>query len=95
MDENTLTEIISKSMEIGVFGTLNKMGLLPEKLTEPQAKKEYGKKFVEDWRSKKWITGYPFGDRKPGKVYYLRTELEIARRMVDVYNIIPANTLLK
>lgn len=93
MEDKVIETIIAKSIEIGVVNTLNKLGLQTETVTEAQANKIYGKRLIREWRSKKWITGYPTGNEKRGKVYFKRSELETASRMLDIQNIIPSNKI--
>lgn len=93
MEDKTIETIIAKSIEIGVVNTLNKLGLQTETVTEAQAKKIYGKRLIREWRSKRWIVGYPSGNGKRGKVYFKRSELETASRMLDIQNTIPANKI--
>ncbi|MPM15749.1 hypothetical protein SDC9_62121 [bioreactor metagenome] len=95
MEDKIIETIVSKSIEIGVFNTLNRLGMTHEIVTESQAKKQYGKRLVEQWRRKRWIVGYPTGNKERGKVYFKRTELETASRMLDIQNIIPANKIFK
>lgn len=95
MEDKIIETIVSKSIEIGVFNTLNRLGIIHEIVTESQAKKQYGKRLVEQWRRKRWIVGYPTGNKERGKVYFKRTELETASRMLDIQNIIPANKIFK
>lgn len=95
MEDRTIETIISKSIEIGVFNTLNQLGLTSEIVTEAQAKKMYGKRLIEEWRRKRWIIGYPTGNKERAKVYFKRTELETASRMLDIQNAIPENKIFK
>jgi len=95
MDDRVLETIISKAYEIGVSHTLERLNLTSEMVTETQARKKYGKRLIDSWRHKRWIVGYPTGNKKRGKVYFKRTELETASRMLDIQNIIPANAIIK
>lgn len=95
MDDKTIETIILKSIEIGVFNTLNRLGLTDETITESQAIKQYGKRLIEEWRRKRWIVGYPTGNKERAKIYFKRTELETASRMLDIQNIIPTNKIFK
>ena len=95
MDDSTIEQIIIKAVEIGVYCTLNRLGITHEVLTESQARKLYGKRLIDEWRRKRWIVGYPTGNRKRAKVYFKRTELETASRMLDIQNIIPANKIFR
>lgn len=95
MEDKVIEQIIIKAVEIGVYNTLNQLGLINEVITESQAKKQYGRRLIMEWRRKRWIVGYPTGNEKRGKVYYKRTELETASRMLDIQNIIPANRIFQ
>lgn len=95
MEDRILETIVSKSIEIGVYNTLNRLGITHEIVTESQAKKQYGERLIKEWRRKRWIVGYPTGNKERGKVYFKRTELETASRMLDIQNIIPANKIFK
>jgi len=95
METAKLEQIITSAMQIGVFNTLNELGLLSEIITEKQAEKRYTKRLIKDWRTKRWIVGYPTGNHERGKVYYKRSELETASRMLDIQNIIPENKIFK
>ena len=95
MEHQQIQKIITASMQIGVFNTLNELGLLSEIITEKQANKKYTKRLIDDWRHKRWIVGYPTGNSQRGKVYFKRSELETASRMLDIQNIIPENKIFK
>ena len=95
MEDRVLEEIISKSIEIGVYSTLRALCLISETVTEAQAVKLYGRRRINEWRSKRWIVGYPTGNKERAKVYFKRTELETASRMLDIQNIIPENRIFK
>lgn len=95
MEDRIIETIVSKAIEIGVFNTLNRLGITHEIVTESQAKKQYGSRLITEWRRKRWIVGYPTGNKERGKVYFKRTELETASRMLDIQNIIPANKIFK
>ena len=95
MEDRVIEEVITKAIEIGVYNTLNQLGLVNEVVTEAQAKKQYGKRLIDEWRRKRWITGYPTGNKERGKVYFKRTELETASRMLDIKNLVPANKIFK
>ena len=88
MDNNVLEKIIANSIKIGVINTLVKLGLYEEQIFEKQVHKIYGSKKVKEWRRKRWIVGYPSGNRQRAKFYYRRSELETASRMLDIQNII-------
>ncbi len=93
IDEDTLEHVIAKSIEIGVVSTLSRLGLTSEVITEAQARKKYGRRLIQEWRSKRWIVGYPTGNPKKAKVYFKRTELETASRMLDIQNAVPVNKI--
>lgn len=95
MEDRIIETIVSKAIEIGVHNTLNSLGITHEIVTESQAKKQYGERLITEWRRKRWIVGYPTGNKERGKVYFKRTELETASRMLDIQNIIPANKIFK
>ena len=95
MEDRVIETIIRKAIEIGVHNTLNELGITHEIVTEAQARKQYGKRLIDDWRRKRWIVGYPTGNKERGTVYFKRTELETASRMLDIQNIIPANRIFK
>jgi hypothetical protein len=92
-NEKIIEQIISKSIKIGMVAMAAQYGLIDETVTEQQALKMYGKKLITEWRSKRWIVGYPNGNKERNKFYYKRSELETASRMVDIYNIIPPSFL--
>ena len=93
MEDKVIEQIIIKAIEIGVHNTLNALGITHEIVTELQAKKIYGARLITEWRRKRWIVGYPTGNKERGKIYFKRTELETASRMLDIQNIIPANKI--
>jgi hypothetical protein len=93
MDTAQLEQIITSAMQIGVYNTLNELGLLSEIITEKQAEKKYTKRLIKDWRHKRWIVGYPTGNSDRSKVYFKRSELETASRMLDIQNLIPGNVI--
>ncbi len=93
MDDKTIEQIIIKAVEIGVYNTLSQLGLTSEVITEAQARKKYGRRLIDEWRRKRWIVGYPTGNSERAKVYFKRTELETASRMLDIQNIIPSNKI--
>ncbi len=67
MDDKTIEQIIIKAVEIGVYNTLSQLGLTSEVITEAQARKKYGRRLIAEWRSKRWIVGYPTGNLKKSK----------------------------
>lgn len=95
MDDKTIEQIIIKAVEIGVYNTLSQLGLTSEVITEAQARKKYGRRLIAEWRRKRWIVGYPTGNLKKAKVYFKRTELETASRMLDIQNVVPANKIFR
>jgi hypothetical protein len=88
-----IEKIIADSIHIGCIQTLSKLGLIDEMVTEKQAWKMYGKRSVTEWRSKRWIVGYPTGNKSIRKFSYKRSELETASRMLSIQNIIPATLI--
>ncbi len=95
METYQLENIITNAIQIGVFNTLNELGLMSEQITQAKAEKKYGKRLILEWRNKRWIVGYPTGNNERGKVYFKRSELETASRMLDIQNIIPENRIFK
>lgn len=93
MDNKEIEQIIVNAVQIGVINTLSSLNLISEVVTEQQAKKTYGKRLVDDWRHKRWIVGYPTGNSDRSKVYFKRSELETASRMLDIQNLIPGNVI--
>ena len=89
MEDHILERIITNAIGIGTIQTLAQLGLIEENVTESQAFKMYGERLVKEWRSKRWIVGYPSGNSTRAKFLYKRSELETASRMLDIYNIIP------
>ena len=90
---NSIEDVTRKIIEIGVINTLSHMGHTPEIVTESQARKQYGSRYIDRWRSKRWIVGYPSANSERAKVYFKRTELETASRMLDIQNAVPANKI--
>ena len=95
MENYQLEAIITNAIQIGVYNTLNELGLMSEQVTPTKAEKKYGKRLIDEWRSKRWIVGYPTGNNERGKIYFKRSELETASRMLDIQNIIPENKIFK
>ena len=91
--ELDIERIIKDSMQIGMIRTLSELGLYPEKLSEKQAVKLYGRKLIDEWRSRGWITAYPSGNSERSKFYYKRAECEVAKHMIDIKNSIPVNKI--
>lgn len=87
MEIRDLEKIISNAINIGCIQTLSKLGLLDEDISAKQAYAMYSEKLVKEWRSKRWIVGYPSGNTKRATHYFKRSELEVASRMLDIYNI--------
>lgn len=94
MQKEEIEMIISSSIQIGVINTLSELGLIKENISEQEAFKKYGRKQVIQWRERNWIKAYPTGNKERSKVYFKRSELETASRMLDLQNTIPA-TLIK
>jgi len=95
IDEDTIEHVIAKSIEIGVVNTLSRLGLTSEVITENQARKQYGRRLIQEWRSKRWIVGYPTGNPQKAKVYFKRTELETARLMAEIMSVVQFNESIK
>lgn len=91
--ELDIEKIIKDSMQIGTIRTLSELGLYTENLSEKQAVKLYGKKLIDEWRSRGWITAYPSGNSERSKYYYKRSELEVAKHMINIQNSIPVNKI--
>lgn len=82
-------------IQVGVINTLKELGLYEENISENQAHRMYGERQVKEWRRKRWIVGYPSGNKSRAKFYYKRSELETASRMLDYQNIIPPTKILQ
>lgn len=95
MEDRIIETIVAKSIEIGVVNTLNQLGLTSEVVTEAQARKKYGRRLIDEWRKKRWIVGYPTGNPKKAKVYFKRSELETASRMLDIKNSVPTSKIFE
>lgn len=91
--DNIAERAFAIGIQVGVIHLSTQLGIIEDRLTERQAWKIYGKRQVEDWRRKRWIVGYPTGNKSIRKFYYKRSELETAQRMLDFQNIIPSNKL--
>lgn len=89
MDDRTIEKIFAIGYQVGIINLARELGLIDEEVTEQKAYKMYGKRRVQQWRHKRWIVGYPSGNSQRAKFYYRRSELETARRMLDMANIIP------
>jgi hypothetical protein len=89
MDDNTVARIFAIGYQAGIIDLAHELGLISENITEKAAIKQYGKKQIQEWREKRWIVGYPTGNKERSKVYFKRSELEIASRMLDLQNVIP------
>lgn len=76
-------EYIVALIDITVTNTLTKLDLIPERYSESQANKIYGEKQIKQWRASRWIISYPSGNETKAKYYYLRSECEIARQMME------------
>jgi hypothetical protein len=80
-------------IQVGVINLAKELGLIEENISEKQANTIYGEKQVKEWRRKRWIVGYPSGNKTRAKYYYKRSELETASRMLDMQNVIPATKI--
>lgn len=95
MNDREIEQIFTAGVKAGTINTLRELGLLPEMISSSAAKKNYGRRQVEEWRIKGWITAYPSGNAQRGTVYYKRSELENASRMIDIRNSVPTNRITK
>lgn len=93
METKQIEQIIRDGMQIGTIRTLSELGLYPNDISEKQAIKLYGKKSIDDWRSRGWITAYPSGNSNRSKYYYKRSELDVAKHMISIHNSIPTNKI--
>ena len=76
-------EYLAALIDITVTNTLTKLDLIPERYSESQANKIYGAKQIKHWRQNQWITAYPSGNAVKARLYYLRSECENARLMLE------------
>jgi len=76
-------EYIAALIDITVTNTLTKLDLIPERYSASQANKIYGAKEIIHWRQRQWITAYSTGNSVRSKIYYLRSECENARLMME------------
>jgi hypothetical protein len=93
MDDKTVEQIFALGVQVGVINLASEMGLINENMSEKQAYAKYGERQVKDWRSKRWVVGYPTGNKTRSKVYYKRSELDTASRMISIQNMIPATKI--
>lgn len=93
IDEKVIERMFATGIQVGCIKTLTELGLLEENISAKQAYAKYGERQVKEWRSKKWITGYPSGNNERAKYYFKRSELEIACRMMDGINLVSANKI--
>ncbi len=93
MDEKIVEKIFAIGIKVGVINLATELGLISENISEKQAYAIYGERQVKEWRHKRWIVGYPSGNKARAKYYFKRSELETASRMLDMQNIIPANRI--
>lgn len=92
-EEKVIEKMFANGIHVGVIKTLSELGLLEENISAKQAYAIYGSRQVKEWRSKKWITGYPSGNTKRATHYFKRSELEIASRMLDGINLVARNKI--
>lgn len=92
-EEKLIEKMFATGIKVGCIQTLSELGLLEENISAKQAYAIYGERQVKEWRSKKWITGYPSGNAKRATYYFKRSELEIACRMIDSINLVSANKI--
>jgi hypothetical protein len=95
IDERFIEKIFTAGVKAGTMNTLRELGLLSERVTQSSAVKTYGRRKINEWRSKGWVTGYPSGNTQRGTVYFKRSELENASRMMDIHNAVPVNRIIK
>ena len=93
MEDRIIEKIFATGVQVGVINLASQLGLIDEAVTARQAYKMYGERQVKEWRHKRWIVGYPTGNKSISKYYYKRSELETASRMVSMQNIIPASKI--
>lgn len=89
MDESVIERIFATGVQVGVINLAAELGLIDENMSAEQAYKKYGERLVKEWRSKRWIIGYPTGNKVRAKYCFKRSELETASRMMAFGNIIP------
>lgn len=95
MNDREIEAIFTAGVRAGTINTLRELGLLQEKISKPSAEKLYGRRQVEEWRKAGWITAYPSGNAQRGTVYFKRSELENASRMLDIRNTVSRNRIIK
>jgi plasmid replication initiation protein len=83
-----VARIVECGIKIGTIQTLSTLNVIPEVISKNQTEKKYSRKLVELWRKKKWITAYPSHNGNRNTVYFLVSELEKARAMTDVKNVL-------
>lgn len=76
-------EYITALIDITVTNTLTKLDLIPERYSESKANEIYGTKEIKRWREKRWIIAYSSGNATRARLYYLRSECETARQMME------------
>lgn len=95
MDDYKIEQLIITGIKIGTIATIKRFGLAPEVVPLKKAYAIYTKEMVERWRAKGWITGYATGNTKNSKVYFKRSELEMASVMLELGNLVPENHIYK
>jgi hypothetical protein len=88
MDNQTVERIFTIGIKVGVINLAKELGLIDELITEKQAYAKYTKELVDELRIDGWIVAYPSGNSIRSKFYYKRSELETARQMHAIKNII-------
>lgn len=86
-------KIFATGVQVGVINLASEMGLIDENMSEKQAHAKYGEAQVKEWRHRRWVVGYPTGNKTRSRIYYKRTELETASRMLSLSNTIPATRI--
>lgn len=95
MDDYKIEELIITGIKIGTIATIKRFGLSSEVVPLKKAYSIYTKEMVERWRAKGWIVGYSTGNTKNSKVYFKKSELEMASVMLELGNKIRGNRLFK
>ena len=92
MNIETIERIFIAGAQFGTIQTLTELNLLNDKLMVNKAEKQYGKRFIQKWRSNGWIKFYPTGNIERGRFYVLRSECERAKHMHD-FGTVPQNVI--
>lgn len=95
MEDSKIEELVITGIRIGTIATIKKFGLSSEVVSRKKAYDLYERDIVENWRSKGWVTAYSSGNAKNSKVYFKRTELEMASAMLELGNTVTPNKIFK